>query len=78
MMDFEKSNEDALTFAKKHKIDYLIGGNIRSAGNRLRVVLDLTNAKDGSIIWGDRYDRVLEDIFDIQDEIVKNIKRITR
>ena len=73
--DHDKSNEDALTFAKKHKIDFLVGGNIRSAGNRLRVAVDLTNAKDGSIIWGDRYDRVLEDIFDIQDEIVQKISK---
>ena len=33
-LDFKKSNDDALTFAKKHKIDFLIGGNIRSAGKR--------------------------------------------
>ncbi len=73
--DFDKSNEDAITFSKKNKIDFLVGGNIRSAGNRLRVAVDLTNAKDGSIIWGDRFDRVLEDIFDIQDEIVQKISK---
>jgi len=73
--DFDKSNEDAVTFSKKNNIDFLVGGNIRSAGNRLRVAVDLTNAKDGSIIWGDRYDRVLEDIFDIQDEIVQKISK---
>ncbi|SVC02569.1 uncharacterized protein METZ01_LOCUS255423, partial [marine metagenome] len=54
-LDFKKSNEDALTFAKKHKIDFLIGGNIRSAGKRIRISVDLTDANDGSVLWGDKY-----------------------
>ena len=51
-MDFKKSDEDALGFAKKHLVDYLIGGNIRSAGKRIRVSVDLTDASDGSNLWG--------------------------
>ena len=74
-LDFKKSNEDALTFAKKHRIDFLIGGNIRSAGKRIRISVDLTDANDGSVLWGDKYDRILEDIFDIQDEIVQKMSR---
>jgi len=74
-LDFKKSNDDALTFAKKHKIDFLIGGNIRSAGKRIRISVDLTDANDGSVLWGDKYDRILEDIFDIQDEIVQKMSR---
>ena len=71
--DHEKSGEDALTFAKKNKIDFLVGGNIRSSGNRLRVTVDLTNAKDGSIIWAEKFDRIFEEIFDIEDEILEKI-----
>ena len=67
----KKSDEDALGFAKKHLVDYLIGGNIRSAGKRIRVSVDLTDASDGSNLWGEKYDRVIEDIFDLQDEINK-------
>ena len=74
-MDFKKSDEDALGFAKKHLVDYLIGGNIRSAGKRIRVSVDLTDASDGSNLWGEKYDRVMEDIFDLQDEIVMKMSR---
>jgi tetratricopeptide (TPR) repeat protein len=74
-MDFKKNDEDALGFAKKHLVDYLIGGNIRSAGKRIRVSVDLTDASDGSNLWGEKYDRVMEDIFDLQDEIVMKMSR---
>ena len=74
-MDFKKSDEDALGFAKKHLVDYLIGGNIRSAGKRIRVSVDLTDASDGANLWGEKYDRVMEDIFDLQDEIVMKMSR---
>jgi TolB-like protein len=74
-MDFQKSNDDALSFAKKHKIDFLIGGNIRSSGKRIRISVDLTDATDGSILWGEKYDRIIDDIFDLQDEIVQKMSR---
>ena len=74
-MDFKKSNEDALSFAKKNNIDYLIGGNVRTANKRLRINIDLTDASDGSILWGEKYDRIIDDIFDIQDEIVLKMSR---
>jgi len=73
--DHDNSDEDSLAFAKKHRINFLVGGNIRSSGKRIRISVILTNADDGSIIWGDKYDRVLEDIFDIQDEIVQKISK---
>ncbi len=74
-MDFKKSDENALLFAKNNKIDFLIGGNIRSAGKRIRISVDLTDANDGAILWGEKYDRVIEDIFDLQDEIVLKMSR---
>ena len=72
-MDFKKSDEATLGFAKKHLVDYLIG-SIRSAGKRIRVVL-LTDASDGSNLWGEKYDRVIEDIFGLQDEIVMKMSK---
>ena len=55
---------------RKIKIDFCVGGNIRSSGNRLRVTVDLTNAKDGSIIWAENLIE-FEEIFDIEDEILE-------
>ena len=74
-LDFKKSEIDAISFAKKNSVDYLIGGNIRSSGKRIRISVDLTDATDGSIVWGEKYDRVIEDIFDLQDEIVLKMSR---
>ena len=74
-LDFKNSAENALAFAKKHKIDFLVGGNVRSAGKRIRVSVDLTDALDGSSVYADRMDRVIEDIFDMQDEIVSKMSR---
>ena len=51
-LDFKNSAENALAFAKKHKIDFLVGGNVRSAGKRIRVSVDLTDALDGSSVYG--------------------------
>ena len=74
-LDFKKSEIDAISFAKKNSVDYLIGGNIRSSGKRIRISVDLTDATDGSIVWGEKYDRVIDDIFDLQDEIVLKMSR---
>ena len=75
-LDYKKNNLDALGFAKKNKIDFLVGGNVRSAGKRIRVSVDLTDALDGSSVFADRMDRVIEDIFDLQDEIVAKMSRL--
>ena len=42
---------------------------MRRAGNRLRVTVQLSNVADGYEMWSERYDRLMEDIFDIQDDI---------
>ena len=47
----------------------VLEGSIRKAGNRLRITVQLINADDGSHIWSERYDREMEDVFAIQDEI---------
>jgi hypothetical protein len=51
---------------------------VRKAGNRLRVTTQLVNAADGYHLWSERYDRQLEDVFEIQDEIAENIVRALR
>jgi serine/threonine protein kinase/Flp pilus assembly protein TadD len=53
--------------------DTLVEGSVRKAGNRLRITAQLINVSDGMHLWSERYDRDLEDVFAIQDEIAKNI-----
>jgi len=54
-------------------VDKVIAGSVRTAGPRLRVTAQLINVGDSSHVWSERYDRQMEDVFAIQDEISKNI-----
>ncbi len=58
---------------EKLKVDYVVEGSIRKAGNRVRVTAQLIDAKDDNHIWADRYDRNLEDIFEVQDDVVRRV-----
>ena len=71
--DFKSSGLDLNAFIKKFGIDYIVTGNIRSSGKRVRISIELAEAKNSRVIWGNKYDRVLEDIFEVQDEIVRKI-----
>ena len=71
--DFKNSDGDLKTFYKNFKVDYSVTGNIRSSGKRVRISIELSDANDGKVIWNSKFDRVLEDIFDVQDEIVRKI-----
>ncbi len=51
----------------------MLEGSIRKSGNRLRITAQLINVEDGFHIWSEKYDRDLDDIFAIQDEISLNI-----
>jgi serine/threonine protein kinase/Tfp pilus assembly protein PilF len=50
-------------------VSHLLEGSVRKSGNRLRITAQLINLKDGYDIWSEKYDRELNDIFAIQDEI---------
>ncbi|MDC3348286.1 hypothetical protein OAV60_03060 [Paracoccaceae bacterium] len=71
--DFRKHDLDTHTFAATHSLDFIVSGGIRSSGERVRISLELSDVESGKAIWRGRYDRVMEDIFDLQDEIVRKI-----
>ena len=50
-------------------VRYVLEGSVRKAGNRVRITVQLIDAADGHQVWADRYERALEDIFAVQDEI---------
>jgi adenylate cyclase len=54
-------------------VKYVLEGSIQCAGNRIRIHAQLIDATDGHHLWAERYDRILEDIFDLQDEITLKI-----
>jgi serine/threonine protein kinase/Flp pilus assembly protein TadD len=51
----------------------VLEGTVRKAGDRLRITAQLTSADDGRLLWSQRYDRTLHDVFVIQDEIARTI-----
>jgi serine/threonine protein kinase/tetratricopeptide (TPR) repeat protein len=75
---FKGKNEDIGEIGRKLKVATVLEGSVRKAGNRLRVTAQLVRVADGSNLWSERYDRQLEDVFAIQDEIAGNIVRALR
>ncbi|TAK16045.1 MAG: tetratricopeptide repeat protein [Acidobacteria bacterium] len=57
---------------------YVLGGSLRRAGNRLRINMQLMDARTDFPLWSERYDRELADIFEVQDEIARKIAEALR
>ncbi len=64
---------DVTEVGKKLGVQYVVEGSVRKAGNRVRVSAQLVDAMTGSHVWAERYDRELEDIFAVQDEITETV-----
>jgi TolB-like protein/Flp pilus assembly protein TadD/predicted Ser/Thr protein kinase len=61
------------TVARELGVDYVLIGSVRRAGNRARISTQLVRASDGHALWAERFDRTLEDLFDVQAEVSKRI-----
>jgi serine/threonine protein kinase/Flp pilus assembly protein TadD len=70
---FKGKNEDIAEIGRKLKVSTFLEGSVRKMGNRLRITAQLVNVADGYHLWSERYDREMEDIFAIQDEISQAI-----
>jgi adenylate cyclase len=70
---FKGKNQDIREIGMKLGTHTIVEGSVRKSGNRLRITAQLINVADGYHLWSERYDRELEDVFAIQDEIAKNI-----
>ncbi len=55
--------------AEKFAVRYVLEGGVRKAGHRIRITAQLIDAESGSHLWAEQYDRVLDDVFALQDEI---------
>ena len=75
---FRGEARDVREIGEKLNVSALLEGSVRKAGNRLRITAQLINVADGYHIWSEKFDRDLEDVFAIQDEIsiaiVNNLK----
>jgi tetratricopeptide (TPR) repeat protein len=54
-------------------VQYLVEGSVRKAGNRVRITAQLVESETGNHVWAERYDRELEDIFALQDEVTHRV-----
>ncbi len=66
---FKGKNEDLRSIAQKLKVAHILEGSVRKDGNKIRVTAQLIRATDGTHLWSETYDRDLEGIFKLQDEI---------
>ena len=70
---FRSKAHDLAEVARKLGVQYVVEGSVRKIGNRVRITVQLTDASSMAHIWGEHYDRELDDIFAIQDEITQMI-----
>jgi TolB-like protein/Flp pilus assembly protein TadD len=70
---FKDRNEDIREIGRRLRVKTILEGSVRKVGNRLRITAQLINVDNGYHIWSQRYDRELEDVFAVQDEISQNI-----
>jgi len=70
---FRGTSVDAREIGKRLGVETLLDGSIRKAGNRLRISVQLIDARNGYQLWSERFDREIEDIFAIQDEIARRV-----
>jgi serine/threonine-protein kinase len=66
---FKGKSYDIREVGEKLKVQTVLEGSVRKAGDRLRIIAQLINVSDGFLLWSEKYDRDMEDIFAIQDEI---------
>ncbi|MGQ0721376.1 MAG: protein kinase domain-containing protein [Candidatus Eiseniibacteriota bacterium] len=66
---FKERGEDAATIGRKLNVATLLEGSVRKAGNRVRIAVQVVKVADGFHLWSETYDRTLEDIFAVQDDI---------
>jgi adenylate cyclase len=73
VFSFKGKNLDVREIGKTLDVMTLLEGSVRKSGNRLRITTKLVRVSDGSHLWTNRYNRELEDIFSIQEDIATNV-----
>jgi serine/threonine protein kinase/cytochrome c-type biogenesis protein CcmH/NrfG len=57
---------------------HVLGGSLRRAGNRLRITVQMVETQTGHSVWGERYDREMKDVFEVQEDIARCIAQALR
>src|SRR5258706_14304252 len=72
---FKGKKEDLRDIGQKLGVATLLEGSVRKAGNRVRITAQLIKVSDGFHLWSETYDRVLDDIFAVQDDIARSVSQ---
>ena len=72
---YKGQSPDIRQVGRELGVRYVLEGSIRKSANRIRVTGQLIDAPTGTHIWAERYDRVLEDVFAVQEELTQSIVR---
>jgi TolB-like protein len=70
---FKGKNEDVRDIGKTLDVKTILEGSVRKSGERIRITAQLIDVSDGSHLWSDTYDRTLDDVFTIQDDVAAAI-----
>ncbi len=75
---YKGKSQDVRSIGAQLHVRSALEGSVQRAGGRLRVSVRLVGVRDGYLLWSERYDRELRDVFAIQDEIAQNVARALR
>lgn len=70
---YKGAEVDVRRVGQEQGVSHVLAGSLRKSGDRIRVTAQLIDAATGSHQWAERYDRELDDVFEVQDEITKNV-----
>ncbi len=75
---FKSTTDDLATIGRKLNVVTLLEGSVRKSGNRVRISVQLVKVADGYHLWSETFDRTLEDIFAVQDDIAQSVVKELR
>ena len=75
---FKGKSDDVATIGAKLNVATLLEGSVRKSGNRVRISVQLVQVSDSAHLWSETYDRTLDDIFAVQDEIAQSVVEALR
>jgi len=75
---YKGRSADIRTIGRELNVDSVLEGSVQVSGNKLRITTQLVSVADGYHLWSERFDREMEDIFSIEDEIAENVARALR
>jgi adenylate cyclase len=73
VMHYKKTDKTIREIAKELNVGSVLEGSVRKAGNKIRVTVQLIQAKDEGHLWAQKFDRSLDDIFEVQSDVAKNV-----